>query len=80
MTERWSSARSATWVLAPTVVYAPSTTSRSTVQFSPTKAGESMRTEGSTDEPLPIQMPGRSSKPATSTSTFPSRMSSWALR
>ena len=80
MTERCDSTRAATWVLAPKVEYAPSTTSSSTVQFSPTKAGESMRTEGSMEEPLPIKMPGRSSKPATSTSTLPSRMSSCALR
>ena len=59
---------------------APRRTSRSTVQFSPMNAGPSMRTDGSIDEPLPTQMPGRSSNPATSTSTLPSRMSSWACR
>ena len=41
----------------------PSTASRSIVQFSPMNAGESMRTDGSMDESLPTQMPGRSSKP-----------------
>ena len=54
--------------------------SRSIVQFSPMNEGESIRTLGSMDEPLPTHTPGRSSKPATSAWTLPSRMSSWALR
>ena len=62
------------------VVYAPTTAPGPMVQLSPMKAGDSTVTEGSTDVPLPSQTPGRSSKPDTSTSTLPSRMSSWAWR
>ncbi len=80
MTEWRSSARSATRVLAPTVVYAPMTASSSMVQFSPMNAGASSRADGSTEDPLPKKTPGFSSKPEMSTSTLPLRMSSWALR
>ncbi len=50
------------------------------VQFSPMNDGGSIRTLGSMEEPLPTHTPGRSSKPDTSTWTFPARMSSWAFR
>ena len=80
ITERRTTARSLTWVLAPIVVKAPTTAPAPMVQLSPMKAGDSMVTEGSIDVLLPSQTPGRSSKPDTSTSTLPSRMSSWAFR
>ena len=80
MTEWRTSARSAMRVLAPMVVYAPITASSSMVQFSPMNAGLPNWAEGSTDDPLPKKTPGCNSNPAMSTSTLPSRMSSWALR